>query len=257
MNGRLLMLLLATGLFISAWNSANQPAPASHSARVVGWTAPASSLPNKHSQDNPAHLANVSESAHQAHSSTGFMKTVAAIQPPGRSNDMALPVWTARDCPAPLPEGMAPGRYQVVSSAGKMGTLELTERDGCQSEPLAAESETDGELFIAVTGTTRWYFIRLSTADVPRVSAITMEPIDSRQIRIHPLIRTWIEVATSETLHWCKNHLQDRRSEPSPTPGRFELGVTDFQSIQEPSGNSLESSEALELDLAPLPPEAG
>lgn len=262
MNGRLLMLMLATGLFMAGWSSGNPPTAVAHRSHVVGWAVPTNACSQNTESVPGQELPRIDDDK----SMTTTQRDVTRSE--SRTLGSANSVWTAANCPAPLPAGISPGLYRVVSSTGCLGTLELTVNDDCcqgntaagtLTVPSRTESETEDELFITVAGSCRWYFIRMVGEEVARASARAGEPIEFRRLDVHPTVLAWLEVAADETLRWFKGHLQDLSMESSPSPASLELGTTDFQSIGESSSNPLDdtTSDATNLDLAPLPPEAG
>jgi hypothetical protein len=153
-NGRLLLLVVVLGLFIRVWKT------------------------NEHPCTRPA----VRSRSH----STQMLPAQAAAPPDGATRITRLidqrqigdaPVeeerWTATSCPIPLPAGIAPGAYRVVSDSGRVAALTVP-----MSETWAAVTPVPAappELLTTVVSDERWYWIRLIREPVRSDVAKTSE----------------------------------------------------------------------------------
>jgi hypothetical protein len=151
-NGHLLLLILATGVFVRVWNanSQTQVRTITQSARQMAVASPA----------EPAPVASAAAVMHQAISAC---VTAAA---PAEEN------WTAANCPIPLPSGISVGTYRVVDDTGRVARLEIAAADDATVEinrrvvPNRREVlrlEVPVDFNIVSIGTHRWYFIRLQS----------------------------------------------------------------------------------------------
>jgi hypothetical protein len=146
-NGRLLLLIVAIGLFVRVWKTNEHPRtrpiarPRSHAAERIDTTA--------------------TEPARQA-------KPVSSRQERGerRTGEES---WTMATSPIPLPAGITAGTYRVINDTGRVAKLTVAADEFSLPNESPSFAATD---VVAVTiGSERWYFIRLrpeSTAAVPQ-----------------------------------------------------------------------------------------
>lgn len=153
-NGRLLLLVVVLGLFIRVWKT------------------------NEHPCTRPA--------ARSRSHSTQMLPSQAAAPPDGETRVTRLidrrqngdaPVdeerWTAATCPIPLPAGIAPGAYRVVSDSGRVAALTVS-----MSATWAAATPVPTappELLTTVVSDERWYWIRLVREPVRSDVAKTLD----------------------------------------------------------------------------------
>ncbi len=137
-NGHLLLLVVATGLFVRLWGTNDRQRP------PAVWRTPnraASTLPP------PQPVAAGRDTLAQVVSTTSF------------GNSSQEEVWTAANCPIPLPAGMDAGTFRVVDDTGRVARLVLV-------EPVAAvvgSLSGSADIQTMSVNSRRWYFIRLQT----------------------------------------------------------------------------------------------
>lgn len=155
-NGRLLLLLVVTGLFIRVWTANDR-----NRSRVLPRTRSQAAANFSHPREWPAGRRGLSGSAR--------------VISTGHARPAAEEVWTERTCPIPLPSGLAGGPYRVVDDAGRVARLEVSEA-GAGSSALQTPAPTD--FVMSSVGERRWYFIRLraNAASVPAATAELTAP---------------------------------------------------------------------------------
>jgi len=139
-NGHLLLLVVATGLFVRVWTAndrANHRNQLRSGKQVEQFVSP----------PNPAFKV--------------VARTVAyrPLSTKKRSAPTLEETWTLTSCPIPLPSGIPSGLYRVVCDTGRVARLEiappLATADNASRPSIAPE-------FYAITiGSQQWYFIRL------------------------------------------------------------------------------------------------
>lgn len=142
MNGRLLLLVVATGAFMATWNTGSGPGVPEirHAAR-----------PYKVSGRQVA-LERLRLQAH----ATAAPHTAGV-------DDFAM----IDDCPVRLPAAITAGRYHVVSSNGHAGTVDVSRATAITGHRSAAGPVTEElDLYIEIAGAVRWYFIRQNAGPV-------------------------------------------------------------------------------------------
>lgn len=138
-NGRLLLLVVATGLFVRIW-SANDQSKSRFVPRTRSQTAVAS-------PPDPAAIFSGYAVVHQPVS--------AGATTTGPAED----VWTGANCPIPLPVGISAGNYRVVDDTGRVARLEIA---GAEGERIVANTrEVPADFHLMSVDNRRWYFIRL------------------------------------------------------------------------------------------------
>ena len=145
-NGHLLLLLVASGLFVRVW-SANDRSRARQPALARSETSRALSI--RQSTRSPE------------------VRTVSA-QRTFLAWSTAFPAeerWTSATAPIPLPAGIVAGTYRVANDTGRVALLEIA--------PAGAAHDANGdsappECCTTTISASRWYFIRLHEAPATR-----------------------------------------------------------------------------------------
>ena len=151
-NGRLLLLVVATGLFVRVWTANDRPrprAPFRSPDRISGMvTGP---HPDSVARRNSAATATVS-------------LTTESVR-------CAEEYWTATDSPIPMPVGLAAGSYRVVNDSGRVAHLEVA--PSAAMNLIASAPVANPEFYVVADASSRWYFIRLreSVASEPEIPA--------------------------------------------------------------------------------------
>ena len=140
-NGRLLLLVVATGAFVRVW-SANDQSRSRPVMRTQSQAAVAC-------PPNPKPVASGTAAMHQPVSAT---VSVAVTDEEA---------WTVADCPIPLPAGITAGSYRVVDDTGRVARLEVAAALGSVAD--ASRREVSADFHLTSIGGRRWYFIRLQT----------------------------------------------------------------------------------------------
>ena len=141
-NGRLLLLVVATGFFVRVWSANDQ----SRSRSVMRTRSQAAVV----CPPNPTPVTAVIAAVHQPVSATTS------------ATGTAEEIWTPVGCPIPLPAGMTVGNYRVVDDTGRVARLEIAAADGAIAD--TNPSEVSADFHMTSVGTRRWYFIRLQTS---------------------------------------------------------------------------------------------
>src|SRR5579872_7483105 len=156
-NGHLLLLIVATGLFVRVWSANDQ----SRSRFVTrGRSSAAVASPPNPSPIRPGRVV-----AQQTTSAT----TCSAMTSAHASDEQT---WTRENCPIPLPAGITGGSYRVVDDTGRVARLDIAAADAetlgeILREILGTNSrEVPADFYTTSVGTRRWYFIRLQTATI-------------------------------------------------------------------------------------------
>ena len=140
-NGRLLLLVVATGFFVRVWSANDQ----SRSRCVMRTRSQVAVV-------CPPHPALVAPGNAVMH------KSVSSTTPATAS---AEETWTVAGCPIPLPVGIAAGKYRVVDDTGRVARLAIAAADRAVVDTNPREVPAD--FHMTSVGTRRWYFIRLQT----------------------------------------------------------------------------------------------
>jgi hypothetical protein len=196
-NGRLLLLVVATGLFVRVWTANNRPrprAPFRTPDRISGMvTGPY--------PDSGARL--------------DIVPTVA-VSVTTESMRFAEENWTANDCPIPLPVGLAAGAYRVVNDSGRVAHLEIAPSGAVNQS--ASAPVANPEFYVLTEGSSRWYLIRLreSVASQPEIPApgalevngsgsgtfgLCHRPFTNRKFDFTGYVdANWLEISTSDEI---------------------------------------------------------
>lgn len=140
-NGRLLLLVVATGLFVRVWSASDH----TRSRPVIRTQSRAAVA----CPPNPAPATPAPAVMHQPVSAT------RSVSPAPEE------IWTPADCPILVPAGMTAGSYRVVDDTGRVARLEIASAGGTASGTDVREVPADFHMTSA--GARRWYFIRLQT----------------------------------------------------------------------------------------------
>jgi hypothetical protein len=137
-NGRLLLLVAATGLFVRVW-TANDRA---HHLRTGNRVAQFAVSPTVSGREWAC-------DATYRPTSTRTRGTAALEE-----------VWTSVSSPVPLPAGIQSGVYRVASDTGRVARLEI-------AAPLAAAANASNapEFWMTTFDSQQWYFIRLHASE--------------------------------------------------------------------------------------------
>jgi hypothetical protein len=159
-NGRLLLLVVATGLFVRVWNANDRPRPRTHVRtpdRVSGIVT------------GPHPDSVVRRDLARA---VGILTNSATVEVSVTKESVrgAEENWTANDCPIPLPAGVAAGSYRVVSDSGRVACLEIA--PSADAGQKASASLAKPEFYVLADGSSRWYFIRLHESVAPQAEIL-------------------------------------------------------------------------------------
>lgn len=140
-NGRLILLVIATGLFIHVWTTNDR------SSRPRSRTVSKARISAQHSASppNPAPPT--------------LVRAVASQPVWAVSSQIDLPeeTWTETACPIEMPAGIGPGAYRVVDDRGRVALLEIGSTDSRPRETISSQPES----YLMTAGARWWYFVRL------------------------------------------------------------------------------------------------
>ena len=140
-NGHLLLLVAATGLFVRVWNT------------------------NGHAKVSPVKTARIQPAVVcPLQPEPIAMSIVVVHQPVSVSTAATGPaeeVWTAANSPIPLPAGIAAGNYRVVDDTGRVARLAIAAAESAIAGENSREAAADFHLMSV--DNRRWYFIRLQS----------------------------------------------------------------------------------------------
>ena len=166
-NGHLLLLVVAAGLFTRLWSTNDRPRPPAvwrTPSRAVSTMPPPQ--PVAADCDIPLHTVSTTKSAEATHEE----------------------VWTAANCPIPLPAGMDAGTFRVVDDTGRVARLVLTSPVPAVDADALPGSD---DIQTLTVDSRRWYFIRLQSPVARTILDCKMEvgaiapiaPLDADPIR--------------------------------------------------------------------------
>lgn len=137
-NGHLLLLVVATGLFVRLWgtNDRQRPPAVCRTPNRAASTMPPPQ-PVAADRDIPVQV----------------VSTTSTGECPQEE------VWTAATCPIPLPAGIDAGLFRVVDDTGRIARLILTDRVSSVAGSLSGSADIQ----TMTVDSRRWYFIRLQT----------------------------------------------------------------------------------------------
>lgn len=196
MTLRITLLVLVTGLFALIWTQ-DQPRPAQEPRAAVAEPAPAPT-PAKAVETGGTEMSLSSLKSEWLSGIKGGLeqaldKTCQVLEAAGRdwakmqlaNAARQVQLWmlakaegsvtvteiAAQDFGMPLPEGIVPGEYRVVSTTGLVRSITLSRDDlSCQAEFSARE------IYQSSDENGRWYFIRLTSNPLPMEPAIVERP---------------------------------------------------------------------------------
>jgi len=160
-NGRLLLLVLVTGLFIRVWMVNNRTRlrnlPPARPQVAIRLPPPD---PTEAARAREVVVRPVSIVRQPADTvDEAFRSPISIFRIPGFSPAATEELWTETNCPIPLPAGIGNGTWRVVDDTGRVARLEIA---AVSSENLGTGVRVvEPELCMTTAGATRWYFIRL------------------------------------------------------------------------------------------------
>lgn len=154
-NGRLLLLVVATGIFVRVW-MADRQRPRAHVR-----------IPDRIS------ITGIGPQP----GSTARAQSINAV-PASVSKELIRPAeeyWTVNDCPISLPAGIGAGSYRVIDDTGRVARLEIS----APITPIsnAAPTVVNPEFFMLGDSSRRWYFIRLRESVASQPDALALAGI--------------------------------------------------------------------------------
>jgi hypothetical protein len=159
MNGHLLILIVAVGLFARVWTTNDRqrlPVVWRIQSRATTVAAPRVAVPTE--VETPVHAVSdrMNEVAHEE-------------------------FWTLDNCPIPIPTGLPAGEFRVVDDTGRVARLVVTEP---VSAPAADALVGTADLQTMTVESHRWYFIRLNAPVAQRID-IEQTPVSDNS---HPVL---------------------------------------------------------------------
>lgn len=160
-TGRLMFLLLVTGLFVQVWSEDSRQATERRVARVRAHRAHlvVQRLPDRLPQPRYNITAN------------------SPIEPAQVESLLPKP-WRLANCPCPVPKHLTAGTYRVVDNVGQVGLLDVTNEElaflGLPTDPPPLN------FYSQTSGATQWYFIRLRSATTDASTAA----VDSNEVPV-------------------------------------------------------------------------
>ena len=138
-NGRLLLLVVATGLFVRVWTANN----------------------SAHYRNHPRTPRNQVTVISSPISAGKTVAHAVSYRPKLTTRPIAAleEVWTLSSCPIPLPAAIQNGTYRVVNDAGRVARLEVALSVAAAQN--AHSLTISPEFYVAAIASERWYFIRL------------------------------------------------------------------------------------------------
>jgi hypothetical protein len=160
-NGRLLLLVLVTGLFVRVWMVNNRtrlrnlPATRSQVAIRLPPPDPTEAARARDVVVRPVSIVRQSiDPVDEA-----FRPPISIFRIPGFSHAATEETWTATNCPIPLPAGIGNGAWRVVDDTGRVARLEIASSSA--SNPSTGAPVAEPDFCMTTVGSARWYFIRL------------------------------------------------------------------------------------------------
>jgi hypothetical protein len=194
-NGRLLLLVVATGLFVRVWTANDRPRP----------RAPFRS---------PDRISGMVTGPHPDSVARRDSTTTVAVSLTTESARRAEENWTANDCPIPLPVGLAGGSYRVVNDSGRVAHLEVA--PSAAMNLTARAPVADPEFYVVADASSRWYFIRLresvaSEPETPACEALDADGSGSPAYGVchRPFINRKFDFTGYVDAHWLEVRMND------------------------------------------------
>jgi hypothetical protein len=173
-NGRLLLLVLVTGLFMRVWmvnsrtRQRNLPATRSQVAIRLPPPDPTEAARAREVVVRPVSIVRQSiDPVDEA-----FRPPISVIRIPGFFPAATEESWTETNCPIPLPAGIGNGTWRVVDDTGRVARLEIASSPAVN--PSTSAPVVAPELCVTSVGSTRWYFIRLHQPVVAELPAVPL-----------------------------------------------------------------------------------
>ena len=161
-NGRLLLLILVTGLFVRVW-TANDRSQASRKAQISHATTPEQTAGDLSlGRTGPAPCETLAVALEAGRNRDAVASRPAQLTMPASGRIAAIEEsWTDATCPIPLPEDIAAGSYRIVDDAGRVARLEVSTEAAFKVN--GGKSFHPPELSIVTWENRRWFFVRLQT----------------------------------------------------------------------------------------------
>jgi len=160
-NGRLLLLVLVTGLFVRVWmvNSRTRPRilPATRSQVAIRLPPPDPTEAARARDVVVRPVSIVRQSVDPV--DEVFRPPISIFRIPGFSPTATEEIWTEANCPIPVPFGIGNGSWRVVDDTGRVARLEIASSSAVN--PATGAPVVEPEFCATSDGSTRWYFIRL------------------------------------------------------------------------------------------------
>jgi hypothetical protein len=160
-TGRLMFLLLVTGLFVRVWSEDSRLAAERRVARV---------------RDHKAHV--VVQILPDRLPQARYNITANSPIEPVQVESLLPKPWRLANCPCPVPRHLTAGTYRVVDNLGQVGLLDVTNEElaflglPTDANPLDIYSQTSGAM--------QWFFIRLRSDTTGTSNAA----VDSNDVRM-------------------------------------------------------------------------
>ncbi len=173
-NGRLLLLVAVTLVYVRVWTANDRPRPSAPSRPRSQFTY--SAWPPS---PGPAYP----------------LCEVSSVSVAGPATSPIEEFWTAENCPILLPAGITSGAYRVVDDSGRVARLEIAALSPAEN---ATRPVVQPEFSMTTNGSRRWYFIRLQT------------PIVEPSVAETPVVPNY-EAAQSATVEVSQSYCMNRK----------------------------------------------
>jgi hypothetical protein len=200
-NGRLLLLVVATGLFVRVWMVNDRPRSRNHAPMrtqtAIRMPPPDPTLAVRAGEVVARPISIVSQPAvpverplSTPHSPFRFRSFLPAL---------VEETWTESNCPVPLPAGICSGVYRVADDTGRVARLVIAVSTAVTVDAVAPV--VDPDLYMMTVGSSRWYFIRLQQMSVAELPAVPPPDQPAREFTVLS--------ATGQDRPWCTNRKFD------------------------------------------------
>src|SRR5262249_34387966 len=184
-NGRLLLLILVTGLFIRVWMVNNRPRqrilPATRSQVAIRLPPPDPTDAARARDVVFRPVSIVRQSVDPV--DEAFRSPISIIRIPGFSSPGMEETWTEANCPVPLPAGIGNGSWRVVDDTGRVARLEIA--SAAAVNPNTGARVVEPEFCATSDGSTRWYFIRLRQPVIAELPAVPLPEVPAYSSNPH------------------------------------------------------------------------
>ena len=212
-NGRLLLLAVATGLFIRIWSGGTPPRkrtagvrrPSPVATLIVYRTA---SGITAHREDPLGELP-IRTADDELRFETGHSPDSTGSEPSRSTAENPVEEWTENDAPIAIPAHLPAGDWRIVDGSGRIARLTVTREN-------AASTYQAAEFLSEIIDGRRWYFIRLmpeTTASAAADSTVAEVEIPSASLGSDSPIEETLDVE-------------------SPRPARRELSPEELAEIE-------------------------